>query len=29
VVLGEDNVKKLMELPRGCRVGDSVTAFLG
>jgi polyphosphate glucokinase len=29
VVLGGGNVKKLSELPRGCRVGDNTNAFLG
>jgi polyphosphate glucokinase len=29
VVLGGGNVKKLKELPRGCRVGDNANAFLG
>jgi polyphosphate glucokinase len=29
VVLGGGNVKKLQELPPGCRVGDNATAFLG
>ena len=29
VVLGGGNVKKLKELPRGCREGDNANAFLG
>jgi len=29
VVLGGGNVKKLRELPPGCRAGDNVNAFLG
>jgi polyphosphate glucokinase len=29
VVLGGGNVKKLKELPRGCRAGDNADAFLG
>jgi polyphosphate glucokinase len=29
VVLGGGNVKKLKELPTGCRVGDNANAFLG
>jgi polyphosphate glucokinase len=29
VVLGGGNVKKLKELPSGCRVGDNANAFLG
>jgi len=29
VVLGGENAKKLREIPPGCRVGDSVKAFLG
>ena len=29
VVLGGGNVKKLDELPSGCRVGDNVNAFIG
>jgi polyphosphate glucokinase len=29
VVLGGGNVKKLKELPRGCRAGDNGNAFLG
>ena len=29
VVLGGGNVKKLKELPQGCRVGDNTNAFLG
>jgi polyphosphate glucokinase len=29
VVLGGGNVKKLKELPKGCRVGDNANAFLG
>ena len=29
VVLGGGNVKKLKELPRGCRAGDNANAFLG
>ena len=29
VVLGGGNVKKLKELPRGCRAGDNSNAFLG
>jgi polyphosphate glucokinase len=29
VVLGGGNVKKLNELPKGCRVGDNANAFLG
>src|SRR5262245_23023691 len=29
VVLGGGNVKKLKELPPGCRVGDNSNAFLG
>lgn len=29
VVLGGGNVKKLKELPQGCRVGDNANAFLG
>src|SRR5262245_44553311 len=29
VVLGGGNVKKLQELPPGCRVGDNANAFLG
>ena len=29
VVLGGGNVKKLNELPSGCRVGDNANAFLG
>jgi len=29
VVLGGGNVKKLKELPAGCRVGDNANAFLG
>ena len=29
VVLGGGNVKKLKELPPGCRVGDNANAFLG
>ncbi len=29
VVLGGGNVKKLKELPRGCRIGDNANAFLG
>ncbi len=29
VVLGGGNVKKLKELPQGCRAGDNVNAFLG
>jgi len=29
VVLGGGNVKKLQELPRGCRAGDNANAFLG
>jgi hypothetical protein len=28
-VLGGGNVKKLKELPQGCRVGDNTNAFLG
>src|SRR3954467_9015443 len=29
VVLGGGNVKKLSELPPGCRAGDNANAFLG
>ena len=29
VVLGGGNVKKLKELPPGCRAGDNANAFLG
>ena len=29
VVLGGGNVKKLKKLPKGCRAGDNVNAFLG
>ena len=29
VVLGGGNARKLNELPKGCRVGDNVNAFLG
>ena len=29
VVLGGGNVKKLKELPSGCRAGDNANAFLG
>src|SRR5437762_14102316 len=29
VVLGGGNVKKLKELPAGCRPGDNANAFLG
>jgi polyphosphate glucokinase len=29
VVLGGGNVKKLRELPKGCRAGDNANAFLG
>src|SRR5205807_6452498 len=29
VVLGGGNVKKLQELPKGCRAGDNANAFLG
>jgi polyphosphate glucokinase len=29
VVLGGGNVKKLKELPPGCRTGDNANAFLG
>ena len=29
VVLGGGNVKKLKELPKGCREGDNTNAFLG
>jgi polyphosphate glucokinase len=29
VVLGGGNVKKLKELPAGCRAGDNANAFLG
>jgi polyphosphate glucokinase len=29
VVLGGGNVKKLKELPPGCRLGDNANAFLG
>jgi polyphosphate glucokinase len=29
VVLGGGNVKKLKKLPKGCRQGDNVNAFLG
>jgi polyphosphate glucokinase len=29
VVLGGGNVKKMKELPRGCRAGDNANAFLG
>jgi polyphosphate glucokinase len=29
VVLGGGNVKKLNELPKGCRAGDNANAFLG
>jgi polyphosphate glucokinase len=29
VVIGGGNVKKLKELPKGCRVGDNANAFLG
>jgi polyphosphate glucokinase len=29
VVLGGGNVKKLKELPAGCRIGDNANAFLG
>jgi polyphosphate glucokinase len=29
VVLGGGNVKKLKELPRGCRAGDNANAFVG
>jgi polyphosphate glucokinase len=29
IVLGGGNVKKLKELPRGCRAGDNANAFLG
>lgn len=29
VVLGGGNVKKLKELPKGCRAGDNANAFLG
>lgn len=29
VVLGGGNVKKLTELPKGCRAGDNANAFLG
>src|SRR3989441_1782578 len=29
VVLGGGNIKKLKELPRGCRAGDNANAFLG
>ena len=29
VLLGGGNVKKLKELPRGCRPGDNANAFLG
>ncbi len=29
VVLGGGNVKKLKELPRGCRAGDNANAFIG
>jgi polyphosphate glucokinase len=29
VVLGGGNVKKLEELPPGCRMGDNSNAFLG
>jgi polyphosphate glucokinase len=29
VVLGGGNVKKLKELPKGCRKGDNANAFVG
>ena len=29
IVLGGGNVKKLKELPPGCRAGDNANAFLG
>jgi polyphosphate glucokinase len=29
VVLGGGNLKKLKELPQGCRAGDNANAFLG
>jgi len=29
VVLGGGNVKKLKEMPRGCRAGDNANAFIG
>jgi polyphosphate glucokinase len=29
VVLGGGNVKKLKELPKGCRAGDNANAFVG
>ena len=29
VVLGGGNVRKLKELPSGCRAGDNANAFLG
>jgi polyphosphate glucokinase len=29
VVLGGGNVKKLKELPAGCRAGDNANAFVG
>ena len=29
VVLGGGNVKKLKELPPGCRAGDNANAFVG
>jgi len=29
VVLGGGNAKKLVKLPKGCRVGDNTNAFLG
>jgi hypothetical protein len=29
VVLGGGNVKKLQELPPGCRAGDNANAFVG
>jgi polyphosphate glucokinase len=29
VVLGGGNVKKLKELPKGCRTGDNANAFVG
>ncbi len=29
IVLGGGNVKKLKELPKGCRAGDNANAFLG
>ena len=29
VVLGGGNVKKLKELPKGCRAGENANAFLG